>query len=232
MRRHKSKKFWDREYEAKKHFTLSENPGEDLLKFLRWFEREYGHPLLNYKSSVLDLGCGNGRNLIYLAQTYGSHGIGIDSSAEAVKHARLVSKELPVKYFVLSIAHPLPIQDASQTLVLDMMTSHSLKKEDREHLRKESARVLKYDGWLFLKTFLRDEDRHAERLLKEYPANEEGSYIHPQIGLAEHVFKGDELSKELEAFFAIQKIKKSHGHLSRGHARKRRSMSVYAKKRE
>jgi ubiquinone/menaquinone biosynthesis C-methylase UbiE len=111
-----------------------------------------------------------------------------------------------------------------------MMTSHFLKANERKNLISEITRVLKPGGFFFWKTFLLDEDQHAERLLKESPADEAGSYIHPKIGVAEHVFTENEVTEALKNNFTIHKITKSHHHLAHGQAAKRRSMSIYAQK--
>ena len=67
-------KFWEKEYKNKKKgiFTLSADPSEDLEKFTRWMERNFGRKFLNPLSSVLDIGCGNGRNLVFLVKNFGS----------------------------------------------------------------------------------------------------------------------------------------------------------------
>jgi len=222
--------FWNKEYKGANHLALSENPSEDLEKFARWLLREYGKEYLNVKASALDLGCGNGRNLIYLAKNFGVRGIGFDISDEAISQAKKLSGSLPIEYQTRSIAEPLPVPDSSQTFALDMMTSHFLKADERKNLISEISRVLKPGGLFFWKTFLLDEDEHAERLLRESPAEETGSYIHPKIGVAEHVFSEDEATLALSENFIIHKITKSHRHLMRGHAAKRRSMSIYAQK--
>ena len=227
----KGQTFWDKEYKTGKHLALSDNPSEDLIKFTRWLERQHKEQYLNLFTFVLDLGCGNGRNLVYLARTFGMKGIGYDTSDEAIAQAKIASEGLPIEYQTRSITDPLPLADQSQTLILDMMTSHFLKADDRKNLLTEIARVLKPGGWLFFKTFLRDEDEHAERLLRKNPAEEAGSYIHPKIGIAEHVFSEIEIENVLSNQFAIQKITKSHGHLRRNQPFKRRSISVYAHKR-
>lgn len=220
--------FWDREYQSADHLALSTNPSEDLEKFTRYLEREYGRAYLNPLASVLDLGCGNGRNLVYLAREFGMRGIGYDISGTAIAQAKQLSRDLPLSYEVRSIAPPIPLPDRTQTLVLDMMTSHFLNAAARAELYKEIYRVLKPGGWLFLKTFLRDEDTHAARLLREYPAQEEGSYMHPEIGVAEHVFTEVEIEDALGEYFTMHKILKSHRHREGGG--KRRSISLYAQK--
>ena len=220
--------FWNKEYKKGGHLSLSETPSEDLVKFTRWLERESGRKYLNPLATALDLGCGNGRNLIWLASNFGIKGTGYDISGEAVGLAKKSSADLPIEYETRSITGALSLPDSSQTFVLDMMTSHFLGTEERQNLVEEIARVLKPNGWLFLKTFLLDEDRHAEKLLRESPADEAGSYIHPKIGVAEHVFTEEEVTEALATHFTIHKITKSHGH--RGPTGKRRSMSVYAEK--
>jgi SAM-dependent methyltransferase len=241
--RNKGKGFWDKEYKKGRptirsgkqaqgsHLALSNNPSEDLIKFTRWLQRNADHNEMNTHSSVLDLGCGNGRNLIYLAKIYSIQGTGYDISNEAITQAKQLSKDLPLKYEARSIAGPLSLEDQSQDLVLDMMTSHFLNHVDRKILGSEIARVLKPGGWLYFKTFLRDEDVHAERLLRERPAEEKGSYIHPKIGVAEHVFTEDEIEGMLKDNFIVHKMLRSHRHRDeRGHAAKRRSISIYAER--
>lgn len=219
--------FWNKEYKFAQNLALSDNPSEDLLKFTRWLVRETAHSVLHKHNSILDLGAGNGRNLIYLAKEFGVSGVGYDISREAINQAVAKSKGLDLKYETRSIAEPLPVPNASQALVLDMMTSHFLNQVERQKLLGEIVRVLKPGGYLFLKTFLLDEDEHAKRLLREHPANEPGSYIHPKIGVAEHVFSEQELIDFLSPHFTIHKIVKSHRHIVRGHPAKRRSICVY-----
>jgi SAM-dependent methyltransferase len=226
----KSRQFWNKEYKHGHHLTLSDNPSEDMIKFTKFLERQFGRTYLNPTARVVDLGCGNGRNLIYLAQNFGMRGTGYDISAEAIETAKTLSVNLPIEYLARSIKGKLDLPDASQTLALDMMTSHFLDASERKELFSEIIRVLKPNGWLFWKTFLLDEDEHAERLLRENPAAEIGSYIHPKIGVAEHVFTEDEVRETLAEHFVIHKIDKSHKHRASGRAFKRRSMSVYAQK--
>jgi SAM-dependent methyltransferase len=222
--------FWEAEYKDGGYLALSVNPSEDLEKFTRWLTREYGNSVLNITASVLDLGCGNGRNLVWLGETFGVHGLGYDISSEAVKQAERRTKELELSfsYEARSIAGVLPVPDESQTIVLDMMTSHFLKAADRVLLIEEIHRVLKPGGFLFYKTFLLDEDRHAKRMLKENPGEEEHTYIHPEIGVAEHVSTEAEIEELYGKYFTIHKIYKSHRHT--GKFAKRRSVSIYLEK--
>lgn len=233
MRQNKGYKFWNKEYgdKSKQHLALSNNPSEDLIKFAKWLDRNSSFGGLTARSNVLDLGCGNGRNLIYLAKTYGISGTGYDISNIAINEARSLSKELKLKYETRSIAGHIDLKDGSQDLILDMMTSHFLNYDEREELHKEIARILKPGGWLYFKTFFLDEDAHAKRLIREQPAKERGSYIHPKIGVAEHAFTEKEIQEMLSKNFRINKMLRSHRHRDEhGHAGKRRSISVYAER--
>ncbi len=230
-----NKKFWNREYDKGANVTnlaISTKVSGDLLNFLHWIDRheakhDVGAPIGN-GSYVYDIGCGNGRNLIYLAKEFGMIGSGFDISVEAIGSARESSKELSLEYKVCEMDGTIDLPDNSVDLVLDMMSSHFLDEDNRELLRSEIARVLKPGGWLFYKTFLLNEDRNAKKLLREHPAGEQGSYIHPKMGVSEHVSTEREIREEFGKYFKIHKLLKSHNHLKNGRANKRRSVSVYA----
>lgn len=222
--------FWDAEYKNPTHLKLSTKQSEDLEKFTRWVLRRKREDVLDPKASVLDVGCGNGRNLIFLTNEFGTKGIGYDISKAAIAQAAAASRKLPIRYTARSIAGTLDVEDNSQALVLDMMTSHFLNKADRANLRNEIFRTLEPGGLLFMKTFLKDEDLHTKRLLAERPGTEPGSYIHPVMGVAEYVYSEEELVNFLSEKFIVHKIYRSHQHSFHGQARKRRTITIYAEK--
>lgn len=223
--------FWDFEYTEGGHLKLSEEPSGDLLKFCRWLVRESGQELLNPTTTAVDFGCGNGRNLIYLAETFGMRGVGYDISPAAIKIAKTAGAPYQLTLEARSIAGRFPaLHDESAVLALDMMTSHFLSAKERTVLRDEIFRILKPGGFLFMKTHLADGDLHTARLLREAPAKEPGTYIHPVMGVPEHVYREEELVGFLGERFEIKKIYRSHKHVRHGHARKRRTISVYAQK--
>lgn len=225
-----SKKFWNKEYKGSGIFNLSVEPAEDLKKFTRWLEREYGKGFLDRKTSVLDLGCGNGRNILYLAREFGASGIGYDISEEAISQAKKAAGDLPLKFVARPIQGIFPIEDASTDIVLDMMASHYLKDEERKIYLKEIVRVLKPGGWLLFKSFLKEEDRHAVRLLRDYPAGEEDSYIHPEHGTYEHVWAEEKMREFFSPYFDIEKVERSGKHLMNGKAFKRRHVIAYLRR--
>lgn len=222
--------FWDQEYTNPQHLKLSTNESEDLAKFTRWAIRRKRTDLLSPSQSVIDVGTGNGRNLLFLHREFGLKGVGIDISTAAIAQAKAASKGIPLTFIVGTAAAPLPVETESQAMSLDMMTSHFLTKSERTALRDEMHRALVPGGYLFMKTFLKDGDLHTERLLKEHPGKELGTYIHPVMGVAEYVYTEEELLAFLGEKFLIRRVFRSHRHISRGKARKRRTIVVYAEK--
>jgi SAM-dependent methyltransferase len=220
--------FWDKEYTNPEHLKLSTNESEDLVKFTRFITRQKNELILGPGKSAVDAGCGNGRNLIFLATQFGMRGIGVDISSAAIAQARRASIDLPITYLVGNAENLLPFENESQSLALDMMTSHFLDKPGRMQLRDELHRTLIPGGFLFMKTFLKDEDGHTQRLLKEHPGPEPGSYIHPIMGVAEYVYSEAELVDFLKEKFIVRKIYRSHRHM--GRSAKRRTISIYVEK--
>lgn len=221
--------FWDQEYTNPEHLKLSTTVSGDLEKFIRWHQRQKNaEPLFIQGKKAFDAGCGNGRNLIYLNHNHNMTGTGIDISSAAISQAKKASQKLPITFLVGSSGDTLPVKDATQDVALDMMTSHFLNKKERLLLRDELYRILKPGGWLFMKTFLKDEDTHTARLLRDHPGKEEGTYIHPVMGVPEFVYSEEELVAFLGEKFLIRKISRSHRH--KGKAGKRRTISIYAEK--
>ena len=224
-------KAWDREYTRPEHLRLSNEPAEDFLKSLRYLERHYGREYLNPLALAVDIGCGNGRHLIYLANYFAMRGIGYDISKEAIDQGKELSKDLPITYEIRTIAGTFPeVKDNSVSVVLDMMSSHVLKSAERTVLRDEILRMLKPGGFLIFKSFLADEDINTRRLLRDHPANEEGAYIHPGFGVYEYVWTEDSIIDFYVPGFSIEKIEKSHKHIIRNRAGKRRTVTVYMRK--
>ncbi|MCA9365696.1 hypothetical protein KC723_02280, partial [Candidatus Kaiserbacteria bacterium] len=62
------------------------------------------------------------------------------------------------------------------------------------------------------------------------PTKKISSYIHPVIGVPEYLYFEDVLIPFLEEKFIVHKVYRSHKHVSKGKARKRRTISVYVEK--
>lgn len=104
-------------------------------------------------STVLDAGCGYGRNLVYLLQA-GCTVFAADADAEGIAHVRALSASLhtglPDTNFQVALLDHLPFPDALADVVLCNSVLHFANDED--HFRAMLAelwRVLRPGGMLF-----------------------------------------------------------------------------------
>lgn len=221
---------WDKEYKDPEYFSMSDKAGSETVKFARHMRKEFGDDYFNY-TNVLDAGCGNGRNIIYLAENYGAKGIGFDISQTAITQAKAAAGTLPLKFVAQPMQQKIPSEDQSIDVVLDVMASHCLKESEREEYLHELNRVMKPGSWLFIKTFLWEGDQHAKRMSEMYPGGEPYSYIHPRLGVFEHVWTEDRLMEYLGRIGEVEFVYRSHGYHKIGAVPyKRRYIVCYVEK--
>jgi ubiquinone/menaquinone biosynthesis C-methylase UbiE len=235
-RKKQLKDFWNDEYKDPGFFALSTVVSSDLEKWVRWMQKEFGRDVFRPGLTVLDLGTGNGRNLLYLCEQFGMSGIGFDISEEGIKQGRQsfatqnLGGQVKIEFKVHSIKDPLPVGDESVDFVLDMMTSHFLKEDERRAYLKEVLRVLKPEGFLFFKSFFATGDFHAKRLVKEHGAGEENAYIHPKMKVYEYVWTDEAIENFWGKNFHMLAKHISHKHFNKGKPNKRRSVVCYFQK--
>lgn len=97
-----------------------------------WEFRAVVRELLTGKESVLDMGCGYGRDLAALADSF-TRGIGVDISKERIDEARL---SLPMKlrmrvHFTRASAHAIPAPNGSFHAVINRHTALFPEEVDR-----------------------------------------------------------------------------------------------------
>ena len=98
-------------------------------------------------SNVLDLGCGNGRDIKTLLEN-NHKPIGLDSSKKLLNIAK---KRYPKAKFIHADMSKIPLKDNSIDYILSIASFHHLKtKKERLSCLKEIKRVLKPNGKLFL----------------------------------------------------------------------------------
>lgn len=120
----------------------------DIYLFDQLLKGTYSHC-----KTVLDVGCGGGRNLVYfLRNSYEVYGV--DMNPEAVAAVQKLSAGInpshPLSNFVVSPAENLPFADASFNLVICSAVLHfAQSKPHFEAMLHSMWRVLKPGGYLF-----------------------------------------------------------------------------------
>jgi cyclopropane fatty-acyl-phospholipid synthase-like methyltransferase len=103
--------------------------------------------------SVLDVGCGTGEHVLYLAGR-GFEVMGVDSAPTAIKKARAKAKQRGLDVtFVLGDALNLSIPDHRFDTVIDMGLFHVFSDEERPRFRESLERVLRPGGTYFMMCF-------------------------------------------------------------------------------
>lgn len=134
--------------------------------------------------AVLEVGCGEGRNLVLLSSLF-SEVVGLDFSPEALKRAQSNYPDLCSKIKFIQAGVPLlPFVDQSFDLVLCWDTMSHLKPREFKTSIAEFYRVLFPSGHLIVNTFSRPHPSYnhpKEIYLRYYPEKEvrkiiEGSF--------------------------------------------------------
>lgn len=100
---------------------------------------------------VLDVGCGSGREAVFLA-AHGAPVIGVDSSREAVELARRRAGDAGVAVDVrCASVFELPLADDAVGFAVDRGCFHALDPDDRPRYAAELARVLAPGAGLLLR---------------------------------------------------------------------------------
>jgi SAM-dependent methyltransferase len=126
-------------------------PSPELLEALAdgWFDPP---------ARVLDLGCGLGVEVAYLA-SLGFEPIGIDSSRTAIERAR---SDSPHVQFVVGDVRELPFADGAFDVLLDRGCLHYLSARDRARYESEAWRALRPGGRVLLRACLTSEGERNE----------------------------------------------------------------------
>jgi ubiquinone/menaquinone biosynthesis C-methylase UbiE len=174
-------------------------------------------------SSILDLGCGNGRNTIYLASlARGFKIIAIDFSVKMLRIAKNKSKQQKLKEnieFVLGDIAKIPFATSSMDNAIYVATLHHLPTSDlRLQSLKDLKRCLKPGGRAFVSVWDFEQERFENELseqLQEPPTDREfGDVFVPWTGKRSaneqrfyHLFYKDELESLLDKTnFRIEKL--------------------------
>src|SRR5262245_53100182 len=104
-------------------------------------------------TSILDAGCGLGRNLIYFL-TYNFEIFAVDSDPESIQQVRLLASKLSpnlhVENFLIADVAEMPLPNERFDLVISSAVLHFARnKQHFDGMLDEMWRVLKPEGMLF-----------------------------------------------------------------------------------
>ena len=168
-------------------------PHEDMPRVEKLL-REHG------ASTVLDLGCGTGRHVVYLAER-GFSVYGLDNSPEGLRVARqwLEEEELDADLRLHNMTETLPYGDGFFDALISVQVIHHADIATIGRIVQEIVRVLKSGGILFVTVpQLRDGKPYSWRGI-EYEEIEPHTFLPltgPEHGLLHHYFTPETCREE------------------------------------
>lgn len=135
--------------------------------FKKWFDIEKEYLLQNIpeNGTVLDLGCGNGKNIeIILKKT--KKVFGVDNDPIAVQNAKNVFKDIPEVQIILGDASQLSFEENSFDVVMVLELIGNVG-EFKDKIFSETKRVLKNNGIIILSIYAETAFEERMRVYKE-----------------------------------------------------------------
>lgn len=195
------KKIWEEEHKTQKTFTRthSQEPSAPIPDFTDFLESQ---GLVPSKTKVLDIGCGKGRNSIYLALK-GFQIVGVDFAPQAIKEAKERSKA-QVVFKVVDLTKNWPFEDAHFDAVIDCNTTICIPNPGRKKAVIEAHRVLKPGGYYLFYGVATTE------MVQKFPGSEPNSCIFPRTGKFERQYTKKELIQTYKSFDLVN-LKRING---------------------
>ncbi|MBV9159054.1 MAG: class I SAM-dependent methyltransferase [Candidatus Kaiserbacteria bacterium] len=193
------RRIWNEEH-AKPHVLLQMDSGEASGGVVKFMDFLAGRNLP--RMSGLEMGCGKGRNVIWLA-LHGVEAHGFDFAETAIAEGRkratdagLNGKEI---FSVADATARWPYADASFDFGVDCFASTDIESpEGRRFAISEMLRVLKPGGHL-MSYLLSMDDEFQKEMIEQSPAGERGAFTHP-TGKWEKSFTADEIKELYQGF--------------------------------
>ena len=142
---------------------------------------------------ILDIGCGNGRNLIYLAGQ-GYHTTGLDSAPTALRLSRewLQRGGLRANLLLSDMRYPFPLGDESYDALLSTQVVHHAVLETVLFTISEIARVVRPGGYILITVPVFKETSESEEKWEEIEYHTFVPQSGAEKGLPHHLFTPDE----------------------------------------
>jgi SAM-dependent methyltransferase len=165
---------WDAQYHKYKQIW-GEQPSELALEASKRLVRHKGRPL-----RVLDIGCGYGRDSIFVAKSLGFRVLGIDISEKAIEMAKENAIKAEAKQAEFKVTDFRELTSYFDVILVSNLY-HLLPPEGRRDLAEHAARLLGPEGTLYLNAISVHDGEHYG-VGTPVPGEEntwiDGKYIH------------------------------------------------------
>jgi SAM-dependent methyltransferase len=138
--------FWDKEYENYLRIW-GDRPSELAIIAVKYLK---SHQLDDKYLTVLDIGCGYGRDCLYLMKHLNCCIFGIDTSQKAIEISKNSTVDPSTKAIQFKCCNFMNLDQCKYDIILASNLYQILQKKQREELRKKVANLLKPQGLLFL----------------------------------------------------------------------------------
>jgi len=197
------KELWEREYRDLQVIPSSTRtlPSKALVASVGLLKPRPGQ-------RVLDVGCGNGRNSVYLAQR-GCEVHSVDFSHAALSRLHLLaaraSVDRRIHAYDASAFQPLPFRDSAFSLVVDSYLFCHFQEDGAKHLYlNEVYRVLRPGGVLFVSLFSPEDEYYRPMIGKDQ--SESTVIVDPHNGIAKQLYTKAEIAGVFRRAFRLRNL--------------------------
>lgn len=198
------RRVWDRTHQTK---STSELPDEHIVAFADHLQSRLSPGL-----HLLDMGCGRGRNTLFLSQLgFNVYACDLSPVALEIAKARTQQTDIPVSFQAAELTHLPFANDSFAAIVCVHVLPYHFKANIIEGVR-ELWRVLQPKGWLYLDLLdCEDAEYGCGRRLEEH------TFLDPD-GVPIHFSSRQEIN-ELSNGFELQHLRRVESKPSSGHSR-------------
>ena len=187
------KKYWEKSYLKNENSLYY--PDENLIRFVnKHVTRRVGNKIKKNKIHFLDIGCGAGRNIVFLIEN-GFKVTGIDISKNAIFQAKklLKFKKIPKNKYKLinSSSAEFNFENASFDVVFSCAALDSMPESEINNTINNIRQILKKKGLLYL-DLMSTEEKHKGKFLNKY----------------DQIKKGDFEKGTIQSYWDLNRIKK------------------------